>query len=351
MVSSTASRRGVPAAALTAVPIAVLIAAAGIFPLLSGLFPGDRHEFYMQQLTWVMIFGLFCMSLDFLVGIVGLVSLGHAAFFGLGAYLLVMVAPEYEAASLLTAVPLALAGVAAAALLVGALALRTSGIYFIMVTLAVGQMFFYLFNDSKLAGGSDGAFLFARPVLTLGGVTLVDLESKEQFFYTTLVLLAVCYGLLRMVLNAPFGKVVRGIGVNENRTRGLGYDVYAYKLAAFVIAAVMAGLAGVLAAAQYGYVNPSLLGWHMSGTALVTVILGGLGSLSGAIAGALLVEVLRHGLESVTEHWLLPFGALIILMVLLLPRGLAGLAPLLARPFRSAKPAAPGTSTVSEIEA
>lgn len=335
------------------VAAALLIAAAAAFPLLSGLFPGAQHEFYLQQLTWVMIFGLFCMSLDFLVGVVGLVSLGHAAFFGLGAYLLVLTTPEFEAPSLLHALPPALGGVAVAALAVGALALRTGGVYFIMVTLAVGQMFYYLFNDSKLAGGSDGIFLFSRPVLTVGGVVLLDMESKIQFFYVVLAALIGSYALLRMILAAPFGKVVAGVGMNESRTRGLGYDVYIYKLVAFVLAAVLAGLAGMLAAAQYGFVNPSLLGWHMSGTALVTVILGGMGSLFGAVIGALFVEALRHGLESVTEHWLLPFGVLIILMVLLLPRGLAGLGPLFRRlpAVVAARPAARETPATKEADA
>lgn len=330
---------------------ALLIAAVAAFPLSSGLFSGSQHEFYLQQLTWIMIFGLFCMSLDFLVGIVGLVSLGHAAFFGLGAYLLVLTTPEFEAPSLARALPLALGGVAVAAMAVGALALRTSGVYFIMVTLAVGQMFFYLFNDSKLAGGSDGIFLFSKPALTIGGATLLDMESKTQFFYAVLAALVGSYALLRTVLAAPFGKVIRGIGVNENRTRGLGYDVYFYKLAAFALSAVLAGLAGMLAAAQYGFVNPSLLGWHMSGTALVTVILGGMGSLFGAIFGALFVEVLRHGLESVTDHWLLPFGALIILMVLALPRGLAGLAPHCRRLFAAARPGAGESPAATEADA
>lgn len=303
------------------------------FPLLGGLMSANQHEFYVQQLTWIMIYALFCMSLDLLVGIVGLVSLGHAGFFGLGAYLLVLVTPQYEAPALLTAVPLVLLGVALVALVVGALALRTSGIYFIMVTLAIGQMFFYLFNDSKIAGGSDGIYLFVKPVLELGSWKLLDWEDKTQFYYTCLALLALSYAGLRMVLAAPFGKVIRGIGINEGRTRGLGYDVYGYKLAAFVLAACLAGLAGMLAAAQYGFVNPSMLGWHMSGTALVTVILGGMGSLIGPIFGAFAVEALRYGLEHITPHWLLPFGALIVAMVLLLPRGLAGLADLIAARF------------------
>lgn len=134
----------------------------------------------------------------------------------------------------------------------------------------------------------------------------------------------------------------RGIGVNEGRTQGLGYNVYAYKLVAFVLSATLAGLAGFLAAAQYGFMNPAMLGWHNSGTALVTVILGGMGTLTGPILGAFAIEFLRLGLEALTEHWLLLFGGLIILMVLVLPRGLAGLGSLFAtRP--EATPCAPKT--------
>ena len=301
------------------------LALLAVFPFLGGLMTANSHEFYMQQLTTMMILGLFCMSLDLLVGIAGLVSLGHAAFFGLGAYLLVLATPDYGTPSILVHVPLALAGVALAALATGALALRTGGVYFIMVTLAVGQMFFYLFNDSKMAGGSDGAYLYFKPVLSLGGATLLDFDNKRHFYLTTLAVLVVSYLLLRAMLEAPFGKVIRGIGINENRTRGLGYDVYAYKLVAFVVAAVFAGLAGILSASQYGFVNPGMLGWHMSGSALVTVILGGAGTLAGPIVGAFLIEMLRQGLERMSDHWLLPFGGLIILMVLVLPRGLAGL--------------------------
>lgn len=302
--------------------LALLLA---VFPFLGGLMTANTHEFYMQQLTTMMILGLFCMSLDLLVGIAGLVSLGHAAFFGLGAYLLVLATPEYGTPSILVQVPLALAGVAMAALVTGALALRTGGVYFIMVTLAIGQMFYYLFNDSKMAGGSDGVYLYSKPVLAIGGATLLDFDNKRHFYLATLAVLILSYLFFRVLLQAPFGKVVRGIGINEGRTRGLGYDIYAYKLVAFVIGGVFAGLAGILSASQYGFVNPGMLGWHMSGSALVTVILGGLGSLSGPILGAFLIETLRQCLERMTDHWLLPFGCLVILMVLVLPRGLAGL--------------------------
>lgn len=303
----------------------VALAALAAVPLAGGSMPANQHEFLMQQLTTVMIAGLLAMSLDLLVGVVGLVSLGHAAFYGLSAYLLVLVTPQYEAPSLLTDVPLAIGGTALAAAVIGALVLRTSGVYFIMVTLAVGQMLFYLFNDSKIAGGSDGIYLFVRPSLQAGGATLIDFENKSHLYYGTLVALAGSYLLLRAMLAAPFGKVIQGIGINEGRTRGLGYDVFTYKLIAYVIAAALAAVAGVLGASQYGFVNPSMLGWHASGTVLVTVILGGLGTLIGPVAGAFVVELLRHGLEGMTSHWLLPFGLLIMLMVLVLPGGLAGL--------------------------
>lgn len=308
----------------------LLLALIGAFPFLGGGMDANQHDFYMQKLASVMILGMLAMSLDLLVGIVGLVSLGHAGFFGLGAYMLVMLSPQYEAAEIAWTLPAALAGVAVAAALIGALAIRTSGVYFIMVTLAVGQMFFYLFNDSKIAGGSDGAYLFVKPALTVGGVTLLNLDDKLQFFYVTMGCLVGSYLLLRVMMASPFGKVIRGIGVNEHRTRGLGYNVYFYKLAAFVIAAMVAGLAGYLSAVQYGFVNPSMMGFHTSGNALVTVILGGMGTLLGPILGAFVIEFLRHFLESQTEHWLLPFGGLIILMVLTLPRGLMGLIEKLA---------------------
>lgn len=333
--------------------LAVLLVLAAL-PLGAGWLPADRHDYLLQQLTTVMILGLLAMSLDLLVGIVGLVSLGHAAFYGLGAYLLVLLTPEYETPSLLTTAPLAVAGTALAALLVGAVVLRTGGIYFIMVTLAVGQMGFYLFNDARFAGGSDGKYLYFKPVLEIGGSVWLDTGSVAQLYYLVLAVLVLAYLFLRRMLEAPFGRVIRGIGVNEGRTRSLGYDVYAYKLVAYVIAGTLAGLAGVLAAAQYGFVNPTMLGWHMSGSVLVTVILGGMGTLLGPVAGAFAVELLRHGLEALTTHWLLPYGLLVILMVLALPRGLAGLpaqlATLRVRVRRPALPLSAAAAVPKEAE-
>ncbi|CAA7617059.1 ABC-type branched-chain amino acid transport system protein [Candidatus Terasakiella magnetica] len=302
-----------------------LLLVLGLFPLWGKLVFATKYTFFLQKLTGIMILAVLAMSLDLLVGVAGLVSLGHAAFFGLGGYMLALMSPQYEAANLWVVLPLAIAAVGFAALIVGVLSIRTSGIYFIMVTLAFGQMGFYFFNDSKLAGGSDGAYIYVKPTVSAFGVTLVDLDSKLAFFYVVLGVLVGSYLLLRMVLASPFGRVVGAIGVNENRVRGLGFNPMLYKLAAFTLAGMLAGLAGFLAAVQYGFVNPAMLGWHQSGHVLVMVILGGMGTLFGPVLGAFVLEIAQLGFESLTDHWLLLMGGMVIAIVLVLPKGIAGL--------------------------
>lgn len=308
-----------------------MVAVLAIYPLAGGwLFP-DKHTFMLQKLTGIMILAVMAMSLDLLVGVAGMVSLGHAAFFGLGGYMLAILSPEYEAGNLWLVLPAALAAVAAASAVIGLLAIRTSGISFIMITLAFGQMGFYLFNDSQIAGGSDGAYINVRPAVEAFGQTLIDLDDRLSFYYVALAAMVGTYWLLRRLLAAPFGRVVAAIGINEQRTRGLGYHTQAYKLVAFTIGGTLAGLAGFLAAAQYGFVNPSMLSWHHSGQALVMVLLGGMGTLYGAALGAFALELARMGFESMTEHWLLPMGLFVIVVVVALPRGLGGLLEALAR--------------------
>ncbi|CUW39858.1 putative ABC-type branched-chain amino acid transport system protein [Magnetospirillum sp. XM-1] len=303
----------------------VLLAVLALFPAWGPLAFGPKYNFLLQKLTGIMILAILAMSLDLLVGVAGLVSLGHAAFFGLGGYMLALMSPQYEAANLWVVLPAAMGAVALAALVIGFLAIRTAGIYFIMVTLAFGQMGYYFFNDSKLAGGSDGAYIYVKPAVEAFGTTLVNLDSKPAFFFVVLGCLVAVYLLLRVVLASPFGRVLAAIGVNEGRVRGLGYDPMLYKLVAFAIAGALAGLAGFLAATQYGFVNPAMLGWHQSGHVLVMVILGGMGTLFGPILGAFILELAHFGLEAMTEHWLLPMGVLVIAIVLALPKGVAGL--------------------------
>lgn len=299
----------------------VLLACAGALLV----FPAGADRFYLQLVSKIMIMAIFAMSLNLLVGCTGLVSLGHAAFFGLGAYTLMVMSPAYEAASLWLSLPVALGAAALAALLIGLLVLRSSGVYFIMVTLAFTQIFFYYVMGSKALGGSDGAYIYVKPDATILGITPFDLTDRVQFYYVVLLLMAATYLLLRMVLRSPFGHVIQGIRVNERRMRSLGFPTFRYKLASFVIAGALAGLAGYFDAAQFGFVNPDLFGWRQSGIALMMVILGGMGTLYGPILGAFALVLLEEFLKDQTKHWLLPMGLFIMLAVLALPDGLGGL--------------------------
>jgi branched-chain amino acid transport system permease protein len=265
------------------------------------------------------------MSLDLLVGYAGLVSFGHAAFYGLAAYMLALVSPQYAGASLWLSLPLAVGAAALASLVIGVLALRTSGIYFIMVTLAFAQMLYFVFHDTKIAGGSDGAYIYVRPVADLFGWQPFSLEDFRQFYYVTLVLAVAVFVGLSVMLRSAFGHVIVGIRVNEHRMRSLGYATFGYKLVAFVIAGALAGLSGYLAGAQHGNVNPDMLGWHLSGAGLMMVILGGMGTLIGPIIGAFAMLLLEIVFQGMTKHWQLLMGSFIVLVALFLPRGLVGL--------------------------
>jgi len=295
--------------------IALLVLAA--LPLFAG-------KFYVELIAKIMIMAVFAMSLDLLVGVTGLVSLGHAAFFGLASYMLVLAAPDqYTAVSLWTSLPLAVFASALLALVIGALALRTRGVYFIMVTLAFSQMVYFVFHDTKLAGGSDGTYLYVKPKANLGAWSL-NLGDSAQFYYAMLVLLVVSFLFLRMLLASRFGHALRGIRSNEQRMRALGFNTYAYKLAAFTIAGAIAGLAGYFAAVQFGFVNPEMLSWHQSANVLLMVILGGMGNLAGAVVGAFALVLAQDLFSSLTKHWLLLMGGFVIAVVVLLPNGLTG---------------------------
>ena len=298
------------------------LAVAGVLALLA-LFPLAGATFYTELVTKVMILAIFALSLDLLVGYTGLVSFGHAAFFGVGAYTLGLLTPKYEAASFWLTLPLALAASGAAAVAVGAFVVRARGIYFIMVTLAFAQMFYFVFHDTRLGGGSDGIGMNFRPVATIAGFTPFDLGSSNQLYYLVLAALLLVFVFLRRLLRSAFGRALQGIRSNEQRMRSLGFPVYRYKLASFGIAGALAGLAGYLSALQFGFVNPELLSWHQSGNVLLMVILGGVGTLYGAVAGAFAFVALQEIFSSVTTHWQLLLGGAIILLVIFLPGGLS----------------------------
>jgi branched-chain amino acid transport system permease protein len=291
-------------------------------------FPFFGTDFYTQMVARMMILAIFAMSLDLLLGVAGLVSLGHAAFFGLAGYALAFLSPPDTAASLWWTLPAAVAASALAALVIGFFVVRTHGIYFIMVTMAFAQMVFYLFFDNKVLGGSDGLYINFKP--TAG---VFDLENKRTFYYFTLAMLVIVYVFLRRLLFSPFGRALAGIRINEHRMRAMGFGTFGYKLAAFTLAGALAGLAGYLWGAQTGFINPELMGFHMSAHAIMMVILGGMGNFAGAILGAFAFEMLLHeakdlptiGSFDAGKHWQLWTGLFIVLLVTFAPRGLLGL--------------------------
>jgi branched-chain amino acid transport system permease protein len=302
---------------------ALLVAAAAV-PLIGG-------NYAIKFATRVIIVAIFVVSLDFLIGVTGLVSFGHGMFFGLGAYTVYFVSPEAEAANALVVLLAAGAVAAAGALVIGAPSVLTRGFYFIMVTLAFGQMFFSLFHDTRFAGGSDGAYVNVRPALVLGDITVIDFEHRLALYYFALAALAISYLALLWLARTPFGRVLQGIRFNEARLNALGFNTYLYKLLSFIIAGALAGFAGALFAIVDGYVAPELFGWRESGIAIMMVVLGGVGTLYGPILGAIAFSLLEEVLKTaslvgpvVADHWSLALGLFLIAAVLAAPRGLAG---------------------------
>jgi branched-chain amino acid transport system permease protein len=292
---------------------------------------------------------MLALSLQLLVGCTGLVSLGHAAFYGLAAYTVYFVTPESAGCSILLTLPAAVVAAGAAALIVGALSLRTKGFFFLMVTLAFGQMVFFLFHDTKLGGGTDGAYL-QRPLLSLLGWDL-QLDRRQRpyaVYYVSLTLLVAMYLGLVLLLRSLFGRVLEGIRVNEHRMTALGFNTYRYKLAAFAIAGALAGVAGHMWAMHRGFVNPELIGWHRSAEALLMILLGGLTTLHGPIIGALAFTGLGEIAQIVTERKLLVEGLVVLFVVLALPKGLSGGISLPGWVKRSAKPEPAPSDRVAE---
>ncbi|HSQ82735.1 MAG TPA: branched-chain amino acid ABC transporter permease [Casimicrobiaceae bacterium] len=294
-------------------------------------FPWFGGRFYVDLALTIMILAIFALSLQLLVGRTGLVSFGHAAFFGIAAYVTALASPQAAAASLAWLMPAAVIAAGLAALAIGALSLRTRGIYFIMVTLAFAQMAYFVFHDMKFAGGSDGVYLYVKPALSAGSQVLLDLDHPRAFYYFTLACLVAAYALLARIGGSRLGHALAGIRANEQRMRAAGFSTYPYKLASFTVAGMLAGVAGFLYAVKDGYVNPEILAWHQSGAVLLIVILGGIGSLRGAVLGAAAFVGLKELFQSealfggFARHWQLPLGIAIIACVALLPDGIVGL--------------------------
>jgi branched-chain amino acid transport system permease protein len=289
------------------------------------VFPLAMHaldqQFYISFATRILIYAMAAASLNLVLGYGGMVSFGHAAFFGAGAYIAGILAVE-GVTSLWLSWPAAMAVAAAAALVIGAISLRTRGVYFIMITLAFAQMMYYVFVSLKAYGGDDG--------LSLPGRSSIGLANDLAWYYVVLALLLMVLYLLHRLLRSRFGRVIEAIRENETRAAAVGYPVYRYQLLCFVISGAIAGLAGALIASQTSYVGPALLHWVQSGTLMIMVILGGVGRFWGGPVGAVVLLTLEEvlsgssALGSWALHWQLPVGIVLLIVVLFAPRGIAG---------------------------
>lgn len=293
-----------------------LFALMALLPLLSAMV-ADSYLLLIGER--VMIFAIAALSLELLVGVGGLVSFGHAAFLGVGAYGAGIVA-SHGLGTLSIALPAALAASALFALATGAIAVRTRGVYFIMITLAFGQMAFFVATSLAPYGGDDGLTWPTR-TLVLGTRML---KSETAFYYFILVLLVGTYLFMSRLVASRFGRVLRGLTDDETRMQAIGFTPYSYRLTAYVIAGTICGLAGFLLGNQAEFVSPAYMHWQRSGELIIMVLLGGSGTLYGPIVGALAFLMLEETLSRLTEHWKVILGPLLVLVVLFAKGGIAG---------------------------
>ena len=280
------------------------------------------EAFYTRLATRILIFGLIALSLDLILGYGGMISFGHAAFVGLGAYATAILT-FHGVGSAFVVWPAAIVVAAAGALVIGAISLRTGGVYFIMITLAFAQMLYYAANGIEEYGAGEGLRMPARNSF-LGAV---DMADPVQFFYLTAALFIVVFFVATRLVASRFGQVLLGIKTNERRMRALGFETYRYKLTAFAIAGALAGLGGALDANLNAYVSPAMLHWVLSGDLLVMLILGGVGTLAGPVLGAGAFLILEEALSGVTRHWMAIFGPLMLLVILFHRGGIYALLP------------------------
>ena len=281
-----------------------------------------NQPFYVDLFRRMMIFAIAAVSLDLILGYGGMVSFGHAAYLGIGAYA-VGIPAFHGVNSGWLQWPLAIVASALAALVIGAISLRTSGVYFIMITLAFAQMLYYLGLSLEAYGGDNGMRLAGRS--RFGGP--IDLHQPAVFYYVVLAILVLFLVLGSRLVASRFGMVIRAAKSNEPRARAIGFSPFRYKLTAFVIAGSAGGLAGALLANQTEYLTPDFMHWTRSGEIMFMVILGGTGTLFGPVIGAIALLLLEDVLSALTVHWQIVLGPILILVVLFAKRGLFGLLP------------------------
>jgi branched-chain amino acid transport system permease protein len=297
--------------------IAALLIALALLPVYVA-FTGDR--FLLTLFNRIIILAMAAVSLNLILGYGGMMSFGHAAYLGVGGYAVAILAYEGIGSGFIQ-FPVALAASALYALVVGALSLRTRGVYFIMITLAFAQMAYYIASGLARYGGDDGLTLQERS--NFGG--LINFSNKTAFYYVCLVLLYATIFVVWRLINSRFGLVIQGSRSNEARMRAIGFPTYRYRLTAFVIAGTICGLAGALIANFTDFVSPSMMFWTRSGDLMIMVILGGMGSLFGPVLGAVALLLLEETLSRVTEYWMIILGPMLLLVVLFAHGGIDGL--------------------------
>jgi len=307
-------------------PTLAAVAALALLPIAA---LGIGQPFYVVFATRVLIYALIASSLNLLIGYGGMVSFGHAAFVGVGAYTVAILMPSGIVSAWLLWPAAFLAG-ALLAFLVGAISLRTRGVYFIMITLAFAQMVYYLVLSLHVLGSDDGLTLAARP-----SFGFLDLGRDATFYYAALIVLLGALALARGLLNAPPGRALQGIRDNETRMEAIGFATYRLKLIVFVIAGAVAGLGGGLLASLNKLVAPDLLQWTQSGLLMIMVILGGAGRLLGGVLGAVVLLTAEEVMAGQTIHWPLGVGVMLLAVVLFAPEGIAGGFARLARRWRA----------------
>ncbi|MBH62202.1 MAG: branched-chain amino acid ABC transporter permease [Alphaproteobacteria bacterium] len=304
------------------VAASTIVALALVPPITNAL----QEPFYLGLFLRLMILAIAAISLNLILGFGNMVSFGHAAYMGIGAYVVgigtfhaIEDGVDWLANGFLH-VPLAIVASSLAALIIGVISIRTRGVYFIMITLAFGQMLYFVGVGLEVYGADDGLSLYMRS--EFGGV--IDINDNTQFYYLVLaILLGTLYAVKRLVASR-FGLVIRGARSNERRLASIGVPVYRYKLIAFVIAGAICGIAGVLLANRTDFVSPDMMHWTRSGDLIIMVVLGGMGTLFGPLYGAAAFLLIEEFLSGVTEHWQIVFGPLLILVVIFARGGISG---------------------------
>ncbi|ESR26841.1 branched-chain amino acid ABC transporter permease [Lutibaculum baratangense] len=318
---SSASTSDVPATPRLRGTVALLVPAAIFlaFALAPLLVHAGLDPFYLSIVVRIMIFAIAAVSLDLILGFGGLVSFGHAAFLGIGAYAVGILA-SHGAGDAFLQLPVALFASAVFAFLTGWISLRTKGVHFIMITLAFAQMAYFMMTSLSAYGGDDGMTLWTRSTVA-GSKVLGDTTA---FYYACLGALILSYAICRCLVVSRFGRVLRGAKENAVRMEAIGFDPFRFRLVAYVVSGMICGLAGFLLANHTEYVSPAYMAWQRSGELLIMVILGGLGTLHGAIIGATAFLFLEEWLAGFTEHWRIVFGPLLVLVAIFMERGILG---------------------------